>query len=135
MWENGTRDDETFAVLVRPFADNDFVFLVEQFGILSQTGRAPLRVFKTTSEASFRGHFQATLTEQAEYSRFLGLREQNARIPEQPFVRFSVDPDDPKSYDSIQAFLYNPLRQKGEKLLPANTNQSPFPCGHLYRRG
>ncbi len=120
MWENWTRDDEAFAVLVRPFTDNDFVFLVEQFGILGQTGRAPLRVVKTTSEASFRGHFQARLTEREEYSTFLGLLEANARIPELPFVGFSVDSDDPKSYDRIQAFLYNPLRQEGDRLLPAN---------------
>ncbi|MCP3664514.1 MAG: hypothetical protein GY696_18830, partial [Gammaproteobacteria bacterium] len=120
MWENWTRDDETFAVLVRPFTDNDFVFLVEQFGILSQTGRAPLRVVKTTSEASFRGHFQARLTEREEYSTFLGLQGANARIPELPFVGFSVDSEDLKSYDRIQAFLYNPLRQEGDRLLPAN---------------
>ncbi len=116
----GQRKVDNLAVLVRPFTDNDFVFLVEQFGILGQTGRAPLRVVKTTSEASFRGHFQARLTEKEEYSAFLGLQDPNARIPELPFMGFSVDSEDPKSYDRIQAFLYNPLRQEGDRLLPAN---------------
>ncbi|MCP3663140.1 MAG: hypothetical protein GY696_11700, partial [Gammaproteobacteria bacterium] len=124
MWENWRKDDKDFAILIRPYTDNDFPFLVEQFGILGQNGRTLLRVAKTTTEASFRGHFQARLTECREYSEFLGLQGHNAKIPEHAFVGFSVDPENPKKYDRIQAFLHNPLRQEGDKLMPADSGKS-----------
>ncbi len=56
--------------------------------------------------------------ESSPYAEFLGLTEQNAKLPEIPFIGFSLDPENPKSYELMQAFLYCPRKKEGSRRRP-----------------
>ncbi len=125
-WHMYQYEGETFPVIVRPITTEDLKFLVEKFNVCGSNGRDRLKISAATTLNSFGTHFLLRLVEVAPYAEFLGLTEQNAKLPEIPFIGFSLDPENPKSYELIQAFLCCPRKKEGSRLLPAD----PTPIGH-----